>query len=103
MMALEIWFAFSLYNYYTMFINRHATLEIRSFKVIFFIIALLALNYFSFDYKEKWKARIAEFDQWSKKKNMIGGIIAWSFILMIVANLIFSYYLMSQISWSQYR
>lgn len=101
--ALEIWFLLSLYNYYSIFFNRYATLELISFKVIFSFVLILAINYFAFSYTDKWKDYVAEFDQWPRKRNIIGGIITWGIILFIIANLIFSFYLTSQIDWKQYR
>ncbi|MDP4183999.1 MAG: hypothetical protein Q8862_02405 [Bacteroidota bacterium] len=101
--ALEFWFALSLYNYYTIYFNRYATLELKSVKTIVFFISIIALDYFSFIHTDKWKDYVLEFDQWPKKKNILGGIIVWSVIVLIIANLIFSFYLMSLIDWKQYR
>ena len=46
---------------------------------------------------------MAEFENWPKKKNIRGGIIVWGIIIFIIANLIFSFYLMSLINWKLYR
>jgi hypothetical protein len=102
-MILEGWFVFSLYNYYTIFINRYSSLQLKSPITIVFIILVLIINYFSFVYNDKWKGYVDEFDQWSKKRNIYGGLIVWSIIILITANLIFSFYLFSQIDWKQYR
>lgn len=50
-----------------------------------------------------WKEYVIEFDQLSKKKNRIGGWIVFGVVLLVVMNLIFSFYLMSQVDWSMYR
>ncbi len=102
-MVLDSWFILSLYNYYTIFFNRYSSLELKSFKTIIYIILLLIINYFSFAYKDKWKVYVAEFDKWPRKRNILGGIIVWSFIVLVIANLVFSFYLFSQIDWKQYR
>jgi len=102
-MALEIWFFMSLFNYYSIFFNRYATIELKSIKGIAPLIIILVVNYFIFDYKNKWKKYVTEFDTWPKKRNKIGGIIVFSVIILIVANLIFSFYLTSLIDWQQYR
>jgi hypothetical protein len=70
-LGLQIWFAISLYNYYTVFINRYATLEVTSVKTIVFLLLVLIFDYCSFIYTDKWKDYVAEFDQWPKRRNII--------------------------------
>jgi len=102
-MALEIWFLLSLYNYYSVFINRHATLELVSFKVIFSFMLILIINYLSFTNSTKWKDYLTEFDQWPKNKNILGTWIVIMVVAFILFNLIFSFYLTSLVDWKQYR
>ncbi len=99
--ALEFWLALSVYIYYTIFINRYAKLPKNS--VIVMSLILLLIDYLAFIHNDKWKDYMAEFDNWPKKKNIRGGIIAWGIIIFIIANLIFSFYLMSLINWKLYR
>ena len=100
--ALEFWLAMSVYNYYTVFINRYASLPKKSAIVVIVLIFML-IDYFAFIHNDKWKDYMAEFENWPKKKNIRGGIIAWGIIIFIIANLIFSFYLMSLINWKLYR
>ena len=74
-------------------------------KVIIWIVGLsiALINYFIFNHRDKWRSYVEEFDAWPKKKNRIGSIVVWSIVFLIFANLIFMYYLMSQIDWKQYR
>jgi len=99
--ALEIWLILSLINYYNIFIDRSYSLD----KTIFFLIVgvIMVINILTFVYLDKWKDYNKEFDKLPRKKNIKGGIIVWFIILLIIANLIYSFYLMSQIDWSQYK
>ncbi|MEO8117033.1 MAG: hypothetical protein ABI653_05235 [Bacteroidota bacterium] len=68
------------------------------------IVAILAIiNYFVFTYKERWKNYIQEFENYDKKKNLRGSIIVFFVIAIIIFNLIFAFYQMSQIDWKMYR
>jgi hypothetical protein len=102
-MALEFAFLLSLFVYYKIFIDRYAALEVKSFKTLVFAIPIFLLDYFYFIRTDKWKDYIAEFDLWSKRKKRLGSIIVSSIILLIIINLIFSFYLMSRIDWRPYR
>lgn len=101
LIALEIWLVMSLINYYNIFINRQFYLTKNIFLVIGILVA--AVNVVIFTYLDLWKEYNKEFDLLSKKKNIIGGIIVWSIIVLIIINLIYSFYLMNQVDWSQYR
>ncbi len=75
--------------------------ETRSFSdstielIIYFMI--LILNYFIFLHNDKWMPFIDKFDKFPKRKNQIGGVFVCATILIIVAALIFMYYLLSQV------
>ncbi|TCN57591.1 hypothetical protein D0809_13485 [Flavobacterium circumlabens] len=66
-------------------------------------IIIYVFNYFTLDYKDNWKQYNVEFANYSKRKNRIGGWIVFGIILLIISNFIFSFYLISQVDWSQYR
>ncbi|WP_142688502.1 hypothetical protein [Chitinophaga polysaccharea] len=76
------------------------------FKIFFnipLILVLLGLNYMLFLHNDKWKLYIKELDKQSRRQQLIGGLIVWSLVFLIFANLIFMFYLMSRIDWSLYR
>lgn len=103
MLALEAWIFFSLLAYYKIYTKISIQLLI-SMPIIYIpAIIIYAFNYFTLDYKDNWRQFNAEFANYSKRKNRIGGWIVFGIILIIVSNLIYSFYLMSQIDWSQYR
>jgi len=99
--ALEVWLILALINYYKIFINKFYDLN----KIFFFSIGstIIIINIIAFVFSDKWKEYNEEFDQLSKEKNIKGGLVVWTIIVFIILNLIFSFYLMSQIDWSQYR
>ncbi|MBO6185169.1 MAG: hypothetical protein J6O88_10885 [Chryseobacterium sp.] len=92
-----------LFIYYNIFINRYANLSKSNIEVYILVISVSLLNYFIFHHRNQWKKIIVEFDQLPKKKNILGSWVVFGVVLFIVANLIFSFYLMSKIDWSQYR
>ena len=103
MIALEIWMLMSLGAYYAIYTKTAIELSI-SMPVIYIpLIIIIGFNYFTLDYTDVWKKYNNEFDKLPKQKNRIGGWIVFSIVLLVIANLIYSFYLMSQIDWSQYR
>lgn len=99
--VLEIWLITSVFVYYNIFIDRFYEFNMVAFFSATAIIMII--NYLLFVHYDKWKENNTKFDQLPKKENMIGGIIVWSIVVFIIVNLIFSFYLMSQVDWSQYR
>lgn len=102
-LALETWGLFSLTNYYTIYTKTFTELTISMPVVYIPCIILFVFNYFTIHYKDKWKQYNNEFDNYSKRKNRIAGWIVFGIILLIISNLIYSFYLMSEIDWSKYR
>lgn len=102
-LALQIWLLISLFVYYNIFIDRFFNLN--DYLSLFFILVLILLiiDYYTFNNKNKWMIILDEFDKLPKKKNIIGSVVVGVFILLIILNLIYSFYLMSQIDWSQYK
>ena len=102
-LILEIWFLMSFGIYYQV-ITKKDLLPDNIFKYlgIALIIFLGIINYYVFDYNDRWKRYVSEFNKWPRNKNRIGTFIVWLFILIIIGNLIYSYYLMSKIDWKKY-
>ncbi len=97
---LEIWLVLSFFIYYNFFIDRYFHLNENLFLSLSLI--LIVFNFLFFGLSNKWKLYNKEFNQLPKKKNLVGGIIVWSIVILIIINLIYSFYLMSQVDWSQY-
>lgn len=101
--VLEIWFILSLFVYYKIFINRYIHLAGDNVQIFLLALPIWVINYYIFHHHNQWRSIIAEFDKLPEKENKKGGIIVWSIIILIIANVIFSFYFMSQIDWSLYR
>lgn len=101
--VLELFICLTGIVYYSVFTKKG--IDFGNGKLFIFILGLFIClpNYFIFHHGDQWKDYVKEFDQWPKRKNRIGGVIIWSVIILIIANLIFSFYLMSQIDWKEYR
>lgn len=93
----------SIFIYYKIFFNRFVHLSDNNLDVLLTIIPVALFNYFVFLHKNQWKSIVVEFDKLPKEKNIIGSWIVFGIVLLIIVNLIFSFYLMSQIDWSKYR
>ncbi|SDZ97322.1 hypothetical protein SAMN05660909_00396 [Chitinophaga terrae (ex Kim and Jung 2007)] len=66
-------------------------------------VVVTLFNYFFFLHHNRWKSYIKELDKQSSKQQLIGGLIVWSLVFLIFANLVFMFFLMSRINWSLYR
>jgi hypothetical protein len=102
MIALEIWILLSLVNYYTVYSKVFVELSILMPMVYIPLIIVIGFNYLTLDYNNNWKKFNVEFENYSIKKNRIGSCIVFGIILIIICNLIFSFYLMSQVDWNKY-
>lgn len=93
----------SFFIYYKIFFNRHIHLNDGNIDVYIVVGIVVILNYFIFHHRKQWKKIVTEFDQLSKRNNLIGGWIVFGVVILILINLVYSFYLMSQISWNDYR
>ncbi len=101
--VMEIWILISCFIYYTIFFNRYFHVNIKHPVVIISGIIVFLINYLAFAHTDKWREYVKEFEQLPKRKNKIGNWIVLGLVLLIVSNVIFSFYLMSRIDWSWYR
>ena len=101
--ALEIWFIGSLFMYYKVFINRFIQLRTDNYDVYILASILGLIKYLLFFRTDQWKIYFESFDDLSKEANRRCSWIVFGISAFIILNLIFSFYLMMQIDWSQYR
>lgn len=86
MLALSIWLYSAIEISYHYFFNipmKSSDTNTYSTMIIFSSI-ITAINWFLFEYQDKWKNIIEKFDKLSKRKNKIGGIIVWIIIISII-------------------
>lgn len=96
MITLEIWILLSLGIYYTIITKIKIELSI-SMPIIYIpLIIIISIDYFIFHNKNQWKNIILKFDKLTKKRNIIGGWIVCGVVVLIITNLIFSFYLFYQ-------
>lgn len=96
MITLEIWILLSLGIYYTIITKIKIELSI-SMPIIYIpLIIIISIDYFIFHNKNQWKNIILKFDKLPKKRNIIGGWIVCGVVVLIITNLIFSFYLFYQ-------
>lgn len=94
-MAIEMWFLLAIINYYTIFIDQ----SFRVNNIIVYIIlgVIIVFNTVIFVFYNQWEKYFEEFDQMSKKKNILYGIITWIVIISIILNIVYSFILVNQL------
>lgn len=99
--VLEVCLFLSMMNYYNVFINRN--FELNETYAIIIVLIIASFNYYTFAHTDAWKKYAKQFNQLPKRTNFIGSMIVFSIVLVVIANLIISFYLMSQVDWINYR
>ncbi len=93
----------SLYIYYQVFINPYAKLTSSNIYCVVIVIVISVFNYFIFGHNDQWMLIEKRFDKLPAKKNKIGSWLVLGFVTLVMSNLLFAFYLMSQIDWSLYK
>ncbi len=64
-LVLELWFIYSMFNYYSVLIDKY----FEPTKIVYIIIAVMlaAFNYFAFVHTDTWKEYVKEFDALPKE------------------------------------
>ncbi len=101
--VLCIFIGISIVTYYTIFIDRYFRVGDGKFFLMVYIFLIATPNYFIFNHRNRWKYIVKEFEKLPKRKNEIGGWIVLVIILLIITNMVYAFFLMSQIDWSRYR
>ncbi|PTX15237.1 hypothetical protein C8N40_108129 [Pontibacter mucosus] len=102
--VLQIWLLLSLIVYYKVYTKYDLIPNQLLAPALCIVVFLLTgLNYYILEHKRPWKKYFREFDKWPKHKNRIGAVLVFLLVLLILGNMIFSFYLMSNIDWAQYR
>jgi len=102
MLALETWILLSVGAYYVIFTKKFIELNITMPIVYIPALIVYTFNYLTIHYKDKWRQYNAEFANYSKRKNRIASWIVIGIIVVIISNLIYTFYLMNQVDWNKY-
>ena len=94
MIALEIWMWMSLFNYYTAITNIKLNLSFEEPIIYIPFTIIIGFAIYFFNSPNKWKLYFEKFDKLPKRKNRTGGWIVFGIIVLVVTNLIFSFYLL---------
>ncbi len=97
--VLELFLGFSGLFYFTIFRGKSVDAGDDNFIFVFFVIAIVLPNYLLFHRRNQWRDIIEEFDKWPSGKNITGGIVVAAIVIVIFANLFFTFFLMSQVRW----
>jgi len=96
--VLEVLFLGALKFYYIEFIDQNNSFEFFSFQTLVPLIAVLLLNYFAFFKNDRWKEYVNEFNQWPRKRNIIGTWIVIGIVVFIIVNMVVAIHIMGQIT-----
>lgn len=97
LLVLELWLIVSVFIYYDLTTNKGLPTDNIVILVGGLIIGVLVLiKYLVFYRNDRWRIYVAEFDKWSNRQNKVGTILVFILIFLIISNLIFSFYLLSQ-------
>jgi uncharacterized membrane protein len=86
MLALSLWLYSAIETCYHYFFNipvKSSNSPIDLLTAIFLLIVGVS-NWMLFEYQDKWKGIVKEFDKLPKQKNKVGSIIVWVIILSII-------------------
>lgn len=92
-LSLYIWWA----------ISTKSILSFSKYWIVTIAVSIGFINYYIFFNKNIWMKYNKEFDTLPKQKNKLGGWLVFGLVVIIISGLIFSFYALSQIDWSQYR
>ena len=94
--VLEIMIALSGICYYTIISKKWIDFGDNKILVFVYIVLIAVPNHFFFNYNNRWKSFESEFDKWSKEKNAKGTIVVICIVVVVVLNLILSFYLLGK-------
>jgi hypothetical protein len=101
--VLIYYIVIAFFIYYKIYFNPFIHLSENNTDIIILVIIVSVPNYFIFHHRDQWKDIVKEFDKLPIPKNIIGGWIVFGVVMLIIANMVFAFYQMSLIDWSQYR
>jgi hypothetical protein len=102
-LGLEILFISSFFCYGIDIFKFDVPQKPNTLFILMFIVPLVGLKLWFFERNENWKAYLLEFNALPEQRQKKWKLIMRAIVFFVIANFIFSFYLMSQIDWKQYR
>lgn len=102
MLVLEILTFISILNYYTVITKADFSDDFLFMTAMIIVAVLVVLKYFTILHKDRWRAIIKKFDGYKKSQNILGTWLVLIVVVFLIANVAFSFYLMSKIDWKKY-
>lgn len=100
---MECFLIISIITYYLDISKITVAEDFNKLYLLLFAIPLVGLKLWFFERNENWRKYLAEFEAWPEKNRKRWDWVMRLLIVFIVGNLVLSYYIMSEIDWSQYR
>lgn len=102
MTLMIIFLLFTIEGYYSISTRKNIIPE-NSGKLFVGALAFIigVINYFIFAHNHRWQDIVLDFEKHSESCQRIGKLLFWFLILFIFVNMVYMFYLTSQINWSR--
>jgi hypothetical protein len=93
--VLELFFCLSAISYYELYTYEKIPPSTEKRLYWFLGAGILAINYFSFQHRDRGDVILREFKKWPKKKKQLGNIIVGVIVMLVLANFILSSFVLT--------
>jgi hypothetical protein len=100
MTLMTIFLVFTIEGYYSISTRKNIIPE-NNGKLIVSVLAFVigAINYFIFAHNQRWQNIVLDFEKHSESCQRVGKLLFWFVILFLFVNMVYMFYLTSQIDW----
>lgn len=102
-LILESLLILSIVTYYLDIFKITVAEDFNKLFLLIFVIPLVGLKLWFFERNDNWRKYLVQFEAWPEKRRKKWDWVMRLLIVFIIGNLIFSFYIMSEIDWKQYR
>ena len=96
LMVIEIWIFLAALNYFSvLFPSVVLSDQFLVTTALFLVLVLALIKYFGFEHNGRWKTVVRRCDKLPPGQNRRGSYVLWSVILLVLINLVFSFFLLS--------
>jgi len=97
MIWLEVALVVSVQSYICILTHHRFRLTIWHPLMLIPFVIIITLKLYLFTFSDRWRVYNERFNKWTRRQNIIGGIIVYSVILLIIGNLFFSIELLNRL------